>query len=65
MTTTLRVILAAMGIAGMASPVMAQSPLTRPYVEEQADYIANAPRFVSPTHRAHKPVGHQGGHNPL
>ena len=58
-------ILAAMGIAVLASPVMAQSLITRPYVEEPADNMSNVPKFFSPTHRAHKAVGHRGGQNPL
>jgi hypothetical protein len=65
MTTSLKVILAVMGIAALASPVMAQSEITRPYVEQPTDDISSAHKAVSHTHHPREPAGRRGGHNPL
>jgi hypothetical protein len=42
MKTNLKVILAAVSLATVASPVMAQSLINRPYVEQPAADISNA-----------------------
>jgi hypothetical protein len=70
MKSILKVILAGMSIAVLASPVTAQSLITRPfveqYVEPPTDYVIHDPhRSVAHAHRPHEPVGHRGGHNPL
>ena len=65
MTTSLKVILAAVSIAVLASPVMAQSEITRPYVELPTDNISNAQKAISHAHHPHEPAGHRSGHNPL
>ncbi len=57
MSTSLKVILAAAAVAFLASPVMAQSLITRPYVESSADntYVAPPADNIS---NAHKSLSH-------
>ena len=52
MNTNLKVILTAIGIATLASPVMAQSLTTQPYVGASAANISNAHGSVSGARRA-------------
>ncbi len=52
MNTNLKVILTAISIATLASPVMAQSLTTRPYVAASAANISNAHGSVSGARRA-------------
>ena len=51
MNTNLKVILTAISIATLASPVMAQSLTTRPYVGESAANISNAHGSVAGARR--------------
>ncbi len=53
MKTNLKVILTAIGIATLASPVMAQSLITRPDVGGPAAYTSNALGPVASAHRKH------------
>jgi hypothetical protein len=69
MTTSLRIILAAMGVAALAPPVMAQSLITRPYVEQYvappADYvIPDVPKALSHTRHSHETDVRRRGHDP-
>jgi hypothetical protein len=52
-TTNLKVILTAIGIAILASPATAQSEMARPHVEQQTDNISSAYKSVSQARHRH------------
>ena len=59
-TTNLKVILTAIGIAILASPATAQSEIARPHVEQPTDNISSAYRSVSHARHRHPALPEPG-----